>query len=91
MRDWQTAPDVVVDFWAPWCRPCLAIAPVVERWEAEGLVPVVRVNVDHDPAVAQALGVQSIPTLLRLQSGREVARVTGLRPEAELRRALGLS
>jgi len=91
MTDWQTAPDIVLDFWAPWCKPCLALAPLVARWESDERVPVVRINVDQDPAVAHAYGVQSIPTLIRLQRGREVARVTGLRPEAELRRALGLS
>ena len=90
MNEILLRPDVVVDFWAPWCQPCKTLAPIVAKWEQAGLVPVVRMNVDESSALASQLGVQSFPTLVRLQHGQEVGRVVGLRPEAELRRALKL-
>ena len=70
---------VLVDLWAPWCGPCLMLAPVVEgitRTQA-GRIKVVKVNVDESPAIARRFGVQGIPTLLILRSGRVVARQVG--------------
>ena len=66
----------VIDFWAPWCAPCRAVAPVLEdlakRWE--GRVQVVKVNIDEEPALADAFQIRSIPTLVAMR-GRNVVDV----------------
>ena len=70
---------VLVDFWATWCRPCLAIAPVVEELAGEysGKVKVLKVDVDNERSLAEEYGVMSIPTLIVFKGGQEVDRMTG--------------
>jgi thioredoxin 2 len=79
---------VLVDLWAPWCGPCRVIAPGVEQAARElaGRLKAVKVNVDQAPRVAQRYGALSIPTLLILRRGREVARQVGAVPPATLLR-----
>ncbi len=81
---------VVVDFWAPWCMPCRMIAPALEKLAGEysGKVLIAKVNTDENPEWAIHYGVQGIPTLLFIKSGREVDRMVGVAPPAQIRERL---
>ena len=73
---------VLIDFWAPWCRPCKLLSPVLD--EIQGEVPalkVTRVNIDEQPELAQAFGVMSIPTLVVLKGGKVKATSVGIKPK----------
>ena len=75
---------VMVDFWAEWCGPCRAIAPVLEELGAEGRVTLMKVNVDESPELAARYGIRSIPTILFVKQGAVVDRVVGAVPKAVL-------
>ena len=77
---------VLVDFWAPWCGPCRAVAPAVDAIanEFSGRVKVVKLNTDEEQQVAIKYGVGSIPTLMVFKNGEMVERVLGVRPKGEL-------
>ena len=77
---------LVVDFWAPWCGPCRAIAPTLEALGQEyaGRVAIAKVNVDEQPVLASRYQVRSIPTLLFIKEGKVVDQLVGAVPKAQL-------
>ena len=78
---------VLVDFWATWCGPCRAVAPIVEELATEyaGKMKVGKVDVDNNQQVAASYGIQSIPTLLLFKGGEVVERITGAVPKNVLK------
>jgi len=81
---------VLVDFWAPWCPPCKMVGPIVEEIASEmaGTVKVCKVNVDENPATAQAYAIRAVPTLLIFKKGQVVKRLVGALPKAEIEREI---
>jgi len=83
---------VIVDFWAEWCGPCHAVAPVLDKIAEEraGEIKLVKVNIDEEQGLAAKYGVASIPTMILFRNGEPSAAAVGAQPKGALERSLGL-
>ena len=81
------AGPTIVDFWAPWCKPCEAIEPHLEAIAAERAVALVRLNIDEHLGVPGRYGVLSLPTVMLFAGGEPRATVIGARPRGHFERA----
>lgn len=84
---------VLVDFWAEWCGPCHAVAPVLEKIAEErpDEVKLVKVNIDEEQGLSNRYGVMSIPTMILFKDGEPAAAAVGAQPKSMLERSLGLA
>src|ERR1700730_17917977 len=86
----QAGEPGIVDFWAEWCGPCHAVAPVLERIAEEKKLQLVKVHIDEDPDLAVRYGIQSIPNMILFEGGQPKANAVGAMPKGMLERSLGL-
>jgi thioredoxin 1 len=89
----QSETAVLVDFWAEWCGPCHAVAPVLDKIveERSGELKLVKVNIDEEQELASRYGVMSIPTMILFKDGEPAAAVIGAQPKGAIEKALGLA
>ncbi len=82
----QSDVPVLVDFWATWCAPCRAIAPILDELaqEFDGKARIVKIDVDENPSLASQYGIRSIPTLFVFKNGEKVDATMGMQPKAQL-------
>ncbi len=83
---------VIVDFWAEWCGPCHAVAPVLDKIadERKDELKVVKLNIDEEQEIAMRYGIVSIPTIVLFKDGEPAAAAIGAQPKSALERSLGL-
>lgn len=86
----QSKLPVLVDFWAEWCAPCLAVAPILEELAQEynGKINFAKINVDGNSPLAAKYGIAAIPTTIIFKDGQPVQQIVGLKPKRELKKIL---
>jgi len=82
---------VLVDFWADWCMPCHAVAPILEQIAAERNLTLVKVDYDQERELTERYGVQSIPNMILFENGAPRAQAIGALPKSALEHALELT
>jgi thioredoxin 1 len=75
---------ILVDFWAPWCGPCLQVSPVLEEIGQENNLKVVKLNIDEQPSIAALYQIMSIPTMMIFRNGEPKTTVVGMQPKTQL-------
>ncbi len=82
----NSTPKLIVDCWAPWCGPCRMLAPTIEAMakDYKGKVSFAKLDTDESPKTAMTMGIHSIPTLIFFKDGKQVERLVGARPRADI-------